>query len=294
MSDDTKTDPIDPEVVEEPKALARPRTPSTVNDLAQREDGIVVVERAVQILTSLRRASIAMTHPHDWTLYRAEDKLSGTERIAAYLESQACWNIRGLWGVDTVDPGKPYKIEHDNGSFAWAIEGSGYCKRTDVVIDPVIGICYSDEDFLVKRNLGPLKLEEQMKITARQRLEGILVRESGGLKRVPVEELDDVWKGTWKSTKMCPKGKGFGSSAERHGAQVQQSEIETAYQPKCEVCNVTMKFIPAGKTQQGKGYSAFWACPSKEHKSTLRHEQAIAEAKRMKAETQQRQPGDEP
>lgn len=284
--------PIEPQIIEPQRAVARPPQPTTINDLAQREDGLAVIERAVQALTSLRRASIALTAPHDWTLYRAEDKLSGIDRVTGYLESLACWNIRGLWGVSTVDLDKPYKIEHETGAFAWAIEGGGYCSRTDVIIDQVIGICYSDEDFLINRKLGPLKFEEQMKITARQRLEGILVREASGLKRVPIEELDDVWKGTWKSSRMCPKGRGFGSVAERQGAAVQQSEIPIELQPRCEQCNGAMKFIPAGTSQSGKPYGAFWSCPAKDHKYTLRHEQALAEAKRAKDQTQ-RQPGEE-
>ena len=290
MENETKTveaQPVEAELITEETSISRPLTPIAASELAGREDGLVIVERKAQILTSLRRASIASTTPHDGTLYKAEARITG------YLESLACWNLRPLWGVDTVNPGEPYKIEHEDGTFAWAIEAEGYCNVTNTAISRAMGICYSNEDFLVSRKLPPIKLEPEMQRTARQRLEGILVREAGGLKRVPVQELDDVWRGTWKNTSMSPKGRGFGSGAERQGAQVKQSDIETQYQPKCDNCHAVMKYIPAGTSQQGKPYDAFWACQSKEHKFTLKHSQALAEAKRMK-EQQETQHRDEP
>jgi uncharacterized protein with PIN domain len=76
---------------------------------------------------------------------------------------------------------------------------------------------------------------------------------------------------------------------------VRQSEIAEEYQPRCSTCNAVMKFIPAGKTQAGRPYEAFWSCPSREHKYTLKHEQALAEARRLEAEAPvaPREPGAE-
>ena len=138
-----------------------------------------------------------------------------------------------------------------------------------------------------------------MKLTARQRLEGILVREAGGLKRVPVEELDDVWKGTWKTSKMCPHGRGFGTQAERQGAQVRQADdLQPGEEPLCEPCDDAgkiqkMKFVPAGTSSRtGKAYGAFWSCSANKEHPTIQHSDymKVVEVRRKAAA---REPGGE-
>lgn len=42
-------------------------------------------------------------------------------------------------------------------------------------------------------------------------------------------------------------------------------------EPICNVCKAAMKFVPAGESKtSGKAYPAFWSCPSREHKFTVK------------------------
>jgi len=277
--------PIEPEIVEEAMTVRPPRAATTIAQLAEREDGLLIVERAVQTVTTLRRASIMMTNPDDWTLYRSPEG-----RITAYLESLAAWNLRPLWGVSTVRAEKPYQITHEDGTFVWCIDGDGYCARTDVDILNVTAACYSNEDFLIHRKLHPVKLEIEMKRTARQRLEGIFVREGAGLKRIPTEELDDVWKGTWKRSALCPKGRGFGSADERIGG-ASKSGIDPADIPNCPACaksGITVKLL----FRPGKGdRESFLGCPNY---SKHPNDKVIIPLSTLKEEIQKRQPPPQP
>lgn len=290
--DDEK--PIEPELVEEPKSVSRAgRAGDTITALSEREDAVQIIERAVQAVNTLRRASIAMTNPDDWTLYRSPEG-----RITGYLESLAAWNLRPLWGVSTQQVGEHYQVKHEDGVFAWCIEGDGYCKRTDIEIMGVVGVCYSNEDFLIHRKLHPVKLEIEMKRTARQRMEGIFVREGAGLKRVPAEELDDVWKSSsWKRSALCPKGRGFGTADERAGA-AGKSGIDPADIPNCPACSkngiqVKLVFRPGKDNREG-----FFGCPGWEkHKDNkviipLSKLTADIEARNTKQQAT-REPGDE-
>ena len=282
MADEEKVHEV--EVVEEPVAVQRGSASlaSGLSELATREDAVALIERAAQSLISLRRASIAATNPHDWTLYKADDRVTG------YLESLACWNLRPLWGVDTIEPTEPYKIEHEDGTFAWAIDGSGYCNTTKTSISKVTGICYSNEDFLIHRKLPPIKLEPQMKLTARQRLEGILVREAGGLKRVPIEELDDVWKGTWKRSGLCPHGRGFGTADQRAGGAAAHG-IDQADIPECDVCRIQLVWRPGKDGKEG-----FFGCRNWDKHKETKVIVSLSQAKKIAETKHKREPGEEP
>jgi ssDNA-binding Zn-finger/Zn-ribbon topoisomerase 1 len=52
--------------------------------------------------------------------------------------------------------------------------------------------------------------------------------------------------------------------------QAPLSATETK-EPICPICGSTMRFVPAGESKSsGKPYPAFWSCPSKEHKSSIK------------------------
>lgn len=278
------------EVVEE-VALTKTALPFTMADLAAREDGAVILDRGIQNYTTLRRASIALTEPQDWTLYKIEEG-----RIRGYLENVGVERVWAMWGPEQYDLEDPIRRDDtETGQFSISITGSCLFKRTGHSVEKITATRYSYEEFIVNRRLPRLQLEPEVTRAARASLNGKHGRVLMGLNAVPTQELDDVWEKAgmkWKNTKLCNLGRGFGSKAERAGASVQQSEVDPKYQPKCDTCHLVMKFIPAGTTQQGKPYTAFWSCNSKEHKFTLKHEQVLAEAKRAQAE-EQREPGGE-
>lgn len=294
MAEDTKAEEASEasaELVEE-VALTKQVLPFTMADLAAREDGGKILERGIQNYVTLRNASIALTEPQDWTLYKIDEA-----KIRGYLENVGVERVWSMWGPQQYDLTAPVRQDdQETGEFSISMTGSCLFRRTGISVEHVTATRYSYEEFIVKRKLPKLQIEPEVKRACRSSLNGKHGRILMGLNAVPTQELDEVWEKAgmkWKSTKLCNLGRGFGSQAERHGAAVQQSEIEAQYQPRCETCNNVMKFIPAGTTQQGKSYSAFWSCPSKDHKYTLKHEQALAEAKRMKTDSEKRQAGEE-
>jgi hypothetical protein len=221
--------------------------------------------------------------PNDWTLFRMTDERG--ESISAFLGDQGCDRIKKLWSIQIDNISEPVRIEAKDGTFAYQLFGDGKSAVTGECVFQIEGIRYSNERYAEEKPEG-IQREVAVRKAARANLDGGITRELAGLKSVPVQELDKAWEGTWKKSSMCARGRGFGSKAERAGAAVRQSEIAEEYQPRCSTCNAVMKFIPAGKTQAGRPYEAFWSCPSREHKYTLKHEQALTEARRMQTEAQ--------
>lgn len=287
----------EPEVVEESRELARPSVPTTINELAAHDKGVAIVEQRLQIFNTMRIASIQLTMPNDWTLFRTDDG-----RISGYLGDQGCDRIKKLWGISVSNLGKMERIDdlERAGEFAYRITGDGSCGLTGEAVFEMEGVRYSTERYALEKPEGIQRTVAVQK-AARANLDGGITRELAGLKSVPSEELESAWKAskeTWKKIDLCNKGRGFGSGAERKGAQVQQSdEIPVQFQPKCDQCQGLMKLVPAGKSQSGRPYDAFWGCAKdRTHKPTIPHAQATVEARRLQAEAAAataRQPGEE-
>lgn len=288
------------ELVEEPQSLVR-ATPTTIEQLAASQDGIQIVERGIAIMKALRAASIALTFPHDWVLFKAD------ERVTGYLQDSGCQRVKDLWGIEILDIEEFIRTEDpDTKDFSYSITGTGFSKRTSQTVERVTGTRYSYEDFIVRRNLKKLQVETEVKKAARANLDGTIVRELAGLKAVPAEELDEVWTragmNTYKTTKLSPKGRGFGSQAERQGAQVQQADdLQPGEEPFCEDCQRAgktnkMKFVQGGvSSRTGKPYSSFWSCPVRDsnHKAIQHSDYMKQVHDRRDAKTSQREPGAE-
>lgn len=274
----------EPEVVEEETAVARAPLAVTVTELAALEGkvGIARIEQLGDIINSLRVISLKLTMPTDWVLFKSPEG-----SVTGFLGDSGCDRIKKLWGVQVDNLGLMERIEVDSnpGEFAFRITGDGSSRVTGESVYSMEGIRYSTEPYAQQKPEGIQRIVAVQK-AARANLDGGITRELAGLKSIPVEELTAAWAGSWKKWEMCSKGRGFGSGAERQGAQVQQSEIPVEFQPKCDTCHGAMKFVKAGTSTQGKPYDAFWACTNREHKGTVKHVQALAEAKRMQAEAQ--------
>lgn len=264
--------------------LRSPKTPTTINELAVlRGEGVEITQARATIVNSLRRAAISITHPEDWLLFKEPDAPFDT--ATAYLQDSGADRVRDLYGITIFDVGEPQKVPgNKDGEFFYIIRGSGYCAVANKYTYNVEGGRSSKDDFC-KYQEGP-KLDLYVRKAARANLDGSITRELTGLQSVPVSELASVWAGTKKDVSRCREGRGFGTKAERHGAQIQQAEeIPVEYQPKCPVHQETMKFIKAGE-KNGRPYGAFWACRDRTCKETMRHSDAIERYKMDKRDVE--------
>ena len=271
-SEETNIPTVEPEIVDSDKSVVRYQG-ATIEELAQSENGKIVLERAIDIMKTLRAASIALTYPHDWVLFKADDRITG------YLQDVGCQRIRDMWGIEIFNISDWTRVEGEDKEFSYTLTGDGMCKRTGGVVEKISGSRYSFEDFIVKRRLNKLQIEAEVKKAARANLDGSIVRELAALKSVPAEELDQVWAaagmGGYKTTKLCPKGRGFGSQAERSGANVQQAaDVPADQQPFCQQCDppYKMKFVPGGISKANdRPYDAFWTCTRNKDHKTVKH-----------------------
>jgi hypothetical protein len=283
----------EPEIVEEDETLDLRRTdvPVTIEEIAALglEESEAIIQARVQIIRTLRAQSIKQTHPSDWVLYKEKN----TQRVNAYLEDKGCQRLMDLWGVEVTAITTPERVNSEDGqSFAYSVMGDGFCKVTRRAVKSIEGVRYSTERFAQEQPAG-IQREIAVKKAARANLEGRIVRNLAGLNGVPLEELITV-TGIKDFEQKASKGRGYGTQAERQGAQMRTApDLEPAEYPKCGTCNAVMRYIPAGKTDKGTEYDAFWSCPAGGHKYTLKHAQAVTEAKTMR-EAAAREPGDEP
>jgi hypothetical protein len=266
-SEETEGRAVEPEFVPPDTQLARTQG-STIEDLAQTEEGVDIIERGILIIKTLRAASIALTHPQDWVLFKAEDRITG------YCQDAGCQRFSDLWGIEIVNLGTWERAEDpDTKDFSYSITADGISKRTGQTVTGITGVRYSTEDFITRRKLGRLQIDAEVRKAARANLHGSIVRELAGMKQVPEEELNSVWaqaQMTGKTSAKCNRGRGFGTQAQRLGADVQQSDdLKPGEEPFCQQCDppTKMKFVPGGVSRDSqRPYDAFWACTVKDSK----------------------------
>lgn len=269
MAEQDPKPPAEAELVERQTAVALPVTPYSLQDLAASEEGEVVIQRTVDLVRALRAASIALTYPHDWVLFKAD------ERITGFCQDAGCDRFRDFWGIEVFDLG-PWERNEDNETkdFSWSITASGRSLRTGQVVHNITGVRYSYEDFITRRKLPRLQQEQEVKKAARANLEGTIIRELAGMKSVPIEELDLVWKTagmTYKETRLCPRGRGFGSGDERAGGSSDKTGgLDQADIPFCNYCEPPVRLV-----FRSQGDPPFWGCPQytkhKDKKMILNH-----------------------
>jgi len=234
--DDPVIDAIDQdgEAAETALARRRPDTPTTLDELAAVGDAIKMIDRRVQIIRTLRLASLKETHPEDWITYKARD---GGE--TAYLQDCGCERISPLWGIEIFHTSDPKKIESADGSFFWTISGSGRSSVTHLTVENVEGGRASTDDFV--KGLSGAELDLKVKKAARANLDGNIARSLAGINSVPVEELRAAWAGTSKKVEQCRRGRGYGKDAAPRGA------APTVDPPACKACGAEMKYKADGK-----------------------------------------------
>lgn len=293
-------EPIEPEIVDPNEVavdLRRPNVPVTVEEIAALgpDEADKIIRSRAQIITSLRKASIQQTRPSDWVLYK--DVRTG--RVIAYLEDKGAQRIMPIWGIEVTDVTEPRRQNSEDGtSYAYSMIGHGVCHLTKQRVRSMEGVRYSTERFAQEQPDG-LPRENAVKKAARANLEGRIVRNLAGLNGVPLDELITV-TGIADFEVKASKGRGYGTQAERQGAEIQQSDIAKEDEPVCPKSDDRnphrMNFVPGGVSKaSGKPYDAFWSC-SKHKKNpddkavTLRHSEVLAEIEKRKASSQQPPP----
>lgn len=260
---------VEPEVVDTEASLAI--IPETVTQLATRgAEGKAVIEARRQIIDAAIRASIWLTFPEDWVLFK--DKNTG--RVTAYLQDSGCRRVLPIWGIQATPKGSYDKTEV-NGEFAYTLIGDAYCKLTDTWIYNLEGTRTSTEPF-AQQVTDPLLKDVRVKQAAKANMEGNAVRRHGGLQNIPERFLTEVWKGTSKSTTQCSLGKGFGSRQDREGTTVRDSSTPDVQPPICELCQKPMKFY-AGGSKDGRTWESAWKC--QDYKWDMQKRQANGHSK---------------
>jgi hypothetical protein len=291
-----ETPTAEPEVIERDRALElrKPSIPTNINELASLEQnrGKAIIEQRTEILEALRSASIKLTAPRDWTLFRNTDGV-----VTGFLGDEGCDRIKKLWGIQIDNLGQMDRIPGDgvaaDGAFAYRITGDGHCKMTGESVYEMEGVRYSNERYAEEKAEG-IQREVAVRKAARANLDGGITRELAGMKSVPLEELETAWKGTWKKTEMCNKGRGFGSKDQRLGqGDASSGNIDPADIPECGACPPGTKLV-----FRPKGNPPFWGCPNyskhPKDKVIVNHEDLLKKIADKKAAAQeQRQPGED-
>jgi hypothetical protein len=222
-------------------ALRRPDHPVTLSEIAaMRGEAVEIIEARVQVIETLRKASIRATSPEDWLLFKSPEEQGG--QIVGYLQDAGCDRVRDLWGIEIFNVSKPEKVVgNDPGVFSYLITGSGRCKLTVQFVEMMEGGRSSTDDFC-KGKTG-VDLELAVRKAARANLDGGITRELAGMKSVPVGELAEAWTGTKKTIDQCRRGRGFGTRDERLG--VRQGRRQTSNRRSARTARARARIGPA-------------------------------------------------
>jgi len=229
--------------------LRSPEVPTTLGQLAAlKGEAIEIIEARVQVIATLRTASIRATHPEDWLLFKSPD-----ERVIGYLQDAGCDRVRDLWGIEVYDISRPEKVAGaEPAVFHYLITGSGRCKLTRQTVEAMEGGRSSTDDFC--RGKTGADLELAVRKAARANLDGNVTRELAGMKSVPLDEIELAWAATNKKIAHCRQGRGFGTGDERVGAT--RAGVPDVPPPICPHCHTKGVYRPA-KNNRG----AFYGCP---------------------------------
>ena len=222
--------------------------------------GVEIIKTRSKILQSLRSYSIKLTAPEDWVLHKDREG-----RTVGYLSDSGCKKIFSLWSIKIYNISKEEIKDDNTGEFAYVYSADATCGITGSTLLNIEGIRTSSDKFIKAMEISGIRLKMMVSKSARANLDGTAVRKLAGMEAVPVSELISVWGEP--AIERCRKGYGFGSTAEREGAELQ---LNGRPMPKCEACGSEMRFIPAGVSKSGKEYSAFFSCKNQNCKHTLR------------------------
>jgi len=193
-----------------------------------------ILNARAALIKTVRAVAIKMTHPHDWTLYRARDgSVVGVPAAAACLVMRrwAGISIRNHRGTDGR-PSIPTRQETVNGKgepiFYLEMLADGFWgQNAEPDTESVLANLRSDDQFTGRtqredRFGGPRP--EDLALSLRTTLDSKVVRVMLGITKVTEEEL----KAHGLDIAKCTKGSGFGTSSERAAGAVAEEGVRAA------------------------------------------------------------------
>lgn len=234
------SDDIEIEVGEETALVrqAQAQDGSLADQLANMENGLALFERRTELLGQIRRAAIRSTNPRDWVLFRDKDG-----SVWGHLADSGAEKIAELYGVEitNVRPQRdglfaPLRNLLGNGVVELRAQCDALCHFNGRALSFESSI-RSTEDFTGRKvdDAGGITtspdapaLEADLRQSLWTRLRAKAIRVLTGMAQVPVEELEQAWEGTRKSSAQCRKGHGFGSGKERAGQKVAEEGVPAA------------------------------------------------------------------
>ena len=188
-------------------------------------------KQRAELLQKCRTYAVRETNPRDWVLMRP--KGGPDDSVVAFPDRTACSKIIDVYGIEVYD----VRPVGSDGGFApdrivHQVEGRevvtlrAWCRArsrvTGRVVEMIEAARATNEQFTGRGT------EQDLRSALLTLLLSKSARVISGLSSVPLRSLDEAWEGTGKSTAQCTKGSGFGSSADRRGEELADSDATAA------------------------------------------------------------------
>lgn len=169
---------------------ATPRTeekPTTVSSIAATD-----VEQAIRVATLLQEASIKLTYPEDWVMFKTRD---GAE--VCFLQDVGCERVRPLWGVsfDKVDLRQDFDEELlDDGHLYVSAATSAHCAVTGEYVQEIgsrssVGFFEKAWQSAAEKPVERKNVASNIRKAAMANARGRVLRTIMGMSQVPRERL---------------------------------------------------------------------------------------------------------
>lgn len=229
-------------------ALRSPSVPITIAELAalREETAVSIITARNRTLQTMVAYAIGLTHPADWTAYKAPDGA-----IRCYLGDDGCARVRPFFGISIFNVSAPMRIDEADGSFMYFVTCDARCALTGQSVEQIEGGRSSTEKFCDGKTGA--ELHRLVRKAARANANGTATRELAGLESFPMDAIARHWHGTGKSVDDITKGRGFGTQAERFGGNPERGAPDVP-PPTCGVCGAVGRFISGAR-------GGFYGCP---------------------------------
>lgn len=154
------------------------------------------VQEASAALMELQSASIRLTQPEDWVLFRSKD---GAE--ICFLQDAGCERVRALWGIDFASVSLKRDVEDHqlpDGNFVAEVIVSGTCRLTGETIEEMgfrssAGFFAKDWESATKDESAVeiARMKANIRKSAIANGRGRCVRTITGLAQIPKQRLSD-------------------------------------------------------------------------------------------------------
>jgi hypothetical protein len=202
--------------------------PQTISVLAAKD-----VKKAAEAAAELQSASIRLTYPSDWIVFRAKDG-----QITGYLQDAGCQRVRPLWGISFAKFSPRTDLEESttpDGHYLVDAYVEGLCALTGETLQEIghrdsgglFGPAW-EEAWKAEDHLTLAKLRADVKKASIANAQGRIVRRASGLSQVPVDRLAHllgVKADSFRGVKFREGTRGGGSSSTSDASDAQLNLI---------------------------------------------------------------------